>query len=165
MIATHKALAVAVFGLKCLVGVLGVLALALAAYPENAPTSGAVLTIKDAGGNIIVNIYDSQIHSGLVQLSPCDPTGFKTDAYVMQGGSTTGCNPVDLYEITDVATSTTTFTPRTDTATHQAPGSVDIAGFHIETHFICVGKCATGVTTKEKTFCNTAGTILINVLY
>ena len=180
-----KALAVAVFGLKFLVGILGVLALALPAYPQiKTPTSGTVVTISGTAGGTPVNIliYDSQIHSGVVgqvPLVPCTLADqvFKTDAFVLQGGSPTGCNAVDLYEITDVATSTSTFTPRTDNNTHQFPGATDITksaglgspllpgtGFHIETHFICVGKCATGVTTKEKTFCNTAGTICINVV-
>jgi hypothetical protein len=125
------------------------------------PTSGAAVTINGGGTNVIV--YDSQIHSGTVLPSGCDPAGFKTDADVLQGGSPTGCAPTDSFEITDVATSTATFTARTDNAVHQNSGSRDIAGFHIETHFVCVGKCADHVT-GTKTFCNTAGTICINVV-
>jgi hypothetical protein len=133
------------------------------------PTSGAMLTIKNSGGTILVQIYDSQIHSGTVQAvlpsggSPACGEGIQipTDAYVLQGGSATGCDPTDGYEVTDLATSATTFTPRTDANTHQHSGSVDIAGFHIETHYICAGACAPPTPHPPYTagFCNTSRTI------
>ena len=96
-------------GLSALVLLLA----ATAAYPQT-PTSGARLDIiGTVGGTVPVNrsIYDSQIHSGVIGNSPCDPAGFQnTDAYVLQGGSWTGCDPGDPYE------------------TAQAPGSATISG-------------------------------------
>jgi hypothetical protein len=59
--------------------------------------SGALLSMKSSDGSLNLAIYDSQIHSGIVQASPCD-NGVVTDAYVLQGGSPTGCDPGDAYE-------------------------------------------------------------------
>jgi hypothetical protein len=141
----------------------------LVAATAHAQTSGAMLTITGTLGPkatpVNIMIYDSQIHSGLVQPSPCDSQ--TTDAYVLQGGSPTGCAQSDLYEITDVASTTPPFfTARTDAATHQDSGAKPISPFSIETHFICVGKCANGVAgaSSVKSFCNTSGTICIQVL-
>jgi hypothetical protein len=101
------------------------------------PTSGAMVKIDGTVGSTPVHltIYDSQIHSGHVQFPPCDPN-FPTDAYVMQGGSWTGCDPGDDYEITD----------NSETAFHQFPGIANLTGtgysFHIETHYK-LGGCDT----------------------
>jgi hypothetical protein len=143
-----------------------------AAVAPNTPTSGAILTIKDLNNDILLDLYDSEIHNnhgfvGTVPLSPCTSADavVQTDAYVLQGGSATGCQPPDSYEITDVAASSTTLSARPNDGTHQLAGSKDIAGFHIETHFVCVGKCARNVSSgNNKTFCNTSGTICINVV-
>ena len=61
--------------------------------------SGALLTIQKSDGTLNLGVYDSQIHSGFVQSSPCD-AGLVTDAYVLQGGSPTGCDNGDPYETT-----------------------------------------------------------------
>ena len=59
--------------------------------------SGALLSIQSADGSLRLAVYDSQIHSGNIQASPCDG-GVVTDAYVLQGGSPAGCDPGDNYE-------------------------------------------------------------------
>jgi hypothetical protein len=78
------------------------------------PKSGALLTINGTvGGSVVVNrnIYDSQIHSGTVRAVPQAPNldggncnsvdvTFQTDAYILQGGSWTGCDPGDTFETT-----------------------------------------------------------------
>jgi len=58
--------------------------------------SGALLTIQKSDGSLHLGVYDSQIHSGIIQTSPCDTV--ETDAYVLQGGSPTGCDTGDPYE-------------------------------------------------------------------
>ena len=70
--------------------------------------SGALLTIQSTDKSLQLAVYDSQIHSGVVRVSPCD--GLLTDAYVLQGGSPTGCDNGDDFE------------------TGQAPGSFELAG-------------------------------------
>ena len=63
------------------------------------PTSGAMLTISGNVGSVAVsqNIYDSEIHTGnVISVGTNCSAGdamYKTDAYVMQGGSPTGCDP------------------------------------------------------------------------
>src|SRR5207248_8027901 len=64
------------------------------------PKSGALLTIEGTAGStaVHVKIYDSQIRSGLVQVVPVGggcalADQVPTDAYVLQGGSPTGCDP------------------------------------------------------------------------
>jgi len=117
------------------------------------PTSGALLTIDGSVGTTPVHltIYDSQIHSGVVQSPPCDPN-FPTDAYVLQGGSWTGCDPGDAYEITD---------GNSNLVVHQHPGIANLTGqgyaFHIETHYVCGGACT--IFSAEVPYCNTSGTI------
>jgi hypothetical protein len=59
--------------------------------------SGALLSIQSADHSLNLAVYDSQIHSGMVRASPCD-SGLMTDAYVLQGGSPTGCDNGDSYE-------------------------------------------------------------------
>jgi hypothetical protein len=144
-----------------------------------------MLTINGIVGNTPVNIviYDSQIHSGTVltvpanvpSTSPTCSTGDQavpTDAYVLQGGSATGCDTGDAFEVTD----------NNPNAVHQMPGATDITlsagpgspalpgtGFHIETHYLCSGsvslsgeggpgECGAG----ESLLCNTSGTICAN---
>ena len=126
------------------------------------PTSGALLTITGTAGTTPVNvtIYDSQIHSGQVQAVPvgtgtssCNSTDatFPTDAYVLQGGSWTGCDAGDAFEVTDTNTSG---------APHQAFGKTDVSGFHIETHYICSGACSGFLSPPTfSKYCNTSGTI------
>src|SRR5207249_3188390 len=80
-------------------------------FSQNPPTSGALLTIHGTGASsgTDLKLYDSQIHSGSVKAVP-DLTGtcsfasgdnIPTDAYVLQGGAPTGCDPNDPYEVTD----------------------------------------------------------------
>jgi hypothetical protein len=71
--------------------------------------SGALLTIQSTDGSLNLAVYDGQIHSGVVRVSPCDGA-LITDAYVLQGGSPTGCDNGDSFE------------------TGQAPGNFELAG-------------------------------------
>src|SRR5579864_232310 len=127
------------------------------------PTSGAMLTIDgtvaahgtSGATHVHLVIYDSQIHSGNVQTPPCDPN-FPTDAYVLQGGSWTGCDAGDDYEVTD---------GNILEGAHQNFGKADLIGtgysFHIETHYVCANVC-TDVKINlnlETAYCNTSGTI------
>jgi hypothetical protein len=93
--------------------------------------SGALLTIQKSDGSLHLGVYDSQIHSGFVQPSPCDGS-LVTDAYVLQGGSPTGCDNGDPYETT------------------QAHGAFEFAGagykFDIKTFY-----------TEAEGACNSAG--------
>jgi hypothetical protein len=93
--------------------------------------SGALLSIQSTDGSLNLAVYDSQIHSGIVGTSPCDG-GLVTDAYVLQGGSPTGCDPGDSYE------------------TSQAPGMFKFTGtgyeFDITTFY-----------TEAAGACNSAG--------
>lgn len=100
--------------------------------------SGALLSIQSADGSLNLAVYDSQIHSGNVQADPCDgglPTSLQTDAYVLQGGSPTGCDNGDSYE------------------TNQTPGMFEFAGsgykLDVKTFYQTGG-------------CNTSGTICAN---
>ncbi len=103
------------------------------------PKSGALLTIDGTGASsgVHLKIYDSQIHSGTVQTVPigsgtpvCTSADqIPTDAYVLQGGSATGCDPGDAFEVTD----------NNPNGTHQAPGlksQTKFSGFHVETHYL-----------------------------
>ena len=67
--------------------------------------SGALLTIKKSDGSLNLAVYDSQIHSGSARQSLCDAAGgspLTTDAYVLQGGSPTGCDNGDDFETSQV---------------------------------------------------------------
>src|SRR5439155_7058598 len=106
------------------------------------PNSGALLSIDGTGtsSGIHLKLYDSQIHSGSVGVVPVDGSGgsaclssandnIPTDAYVLQGGAPTGCDPNDPYEVTD----------NNPNGTHQASGlklETKFSGFHIETHYL-----------------------------
>jgi len=85
------------------------------------PTSGALLTIDGTAGTtaVHVKIYDSQIHSGTVQAAPTCGVADQvpTDAYVLQGGSATGCDTGDDFEVTEA---------NNPNAVHQAFGHTDI---------------------------------------
>ena len=97
-------------------------------------TSGALLTIDGTAGNAVnIKLYDSQIHSTNVQVVPTDNGSnclagdqIPTDAYILQGGAPTGCDPNDPYEVTD---------DNSISNTHQDSGQADRSGFHIETHY------------------------------
>src|SRR5437016_1656600 len=119
------------------------------------PTSGALLQIDGTAGStaVHVKIYDSQIHSGVVlAVPPCSPADqIPTDAYVLQGGSATGCDPADDFEVTDNNNSG---------QPHQASGHADLSGFHIETHYLCAGACTDVSGTGQ--ICNTSNTICAN---
>lgn len=54
-------------------------------------------TVTDGGGSLPVNfaLYDKDIHSGVPRLNPCGET---LDNYILQGGSSTGCDTGDAYE-------------------------------------------------------------------
>ena len=124
------------------------------------PTSGALLAIDSGVGSgvtVHAKIYDSQIHSGVVQPVPvgggsaCTSTDalYPTDAYVLQGGSWTGCDPGDAFEVTDSNPNTV----------HQAFGKADVSGFYIETHYICSGGCSGFPPADFSPYCNSSGTI------
>jgi hypothetical protein len=44
-----------------------------------------------------LSVFDRDIHSGVFRISPCD--GILSDSYVMQGGSPTGCDNKDGWEL------------------------------------------------------------------
>src|SRR5207249_3906222 len=108
-----------------------ILCLPLTAFAQM-PTSGALLSIDGTAGSTPVHlkIYDSQIHSGSVQAAPtCSNPGdqIPTDAYVLQGGSATGCDTGDNFEVTD----------NNPNSPHQASGvKANFSGFRIETHYL-----------------------------
>jgi hypothetical protein len=135
------------------------------------PTSGALLTITGGGAGANVFLYDSEVHTGLVETVPTGGTSscnasdatVPTDAHVGQGKSSTGCDAGDGFEVTDTSTGTVLTNLKAfghadvdATGSPVAPGT----GFHIETHYICAGTCSGGVTGTA-TFCNTSGTICI----
>ena len=111
-------------------------AVALSQTPK--PKSGAMLEIQGTVGStpIDLKLYDSQIHSGSVisvplgnastNTSNCNGNDqIPTDAYVLQGGASTGCDPGDPFEVTD-----------NNGASHQDFGQKDLSGFHIDTHYL-----------------------------
>ena len=83
------------------------------------PKSGALLEITSNDATPVkLKIYDSQIHTNVVQTVPlgdefnntsnCNSNDLvPTDAYVLQGGSPTGCDPGDPFEVAQ-ATGTAT---------------------------------------------------------
>ena len=116
------------------------------------PKSGALLEIN--GSSIDLKIYDSQIHTGTVRTVPVAGTclaldQIPTDAYVLQGGAPTGCDPDDPFE------------------TSQGPGTASLSG-GVYTFAITTAYCITGgpfagetscTTVGPGTGCNSAGTI------
>ncbi len=115
------------------------------AFSQN-PTSGALLTITSTDKTVNLAIYDSQIHTGVVQVPPCGPA-IPTDAYVLQGGAATGCDPGDPFE------------------TSQHTGTATLGNFSITTAY-CITGGGEGETSCSsvgpRTGCNTAGTICAN---
>jgi hypothetical protein len=106
-----------------IVVILGLILLAATSAFSQQLQSGALLTITSNDGLVNRAVYDSQIHSGQVQQSPCDADKVVTDAYVLQGGSPTGCDEGDLYE------------------TSQSFGTATISGngysFTVTTFYLC----------------------------
>jgi hypothetical protein len=109
------------------------------AFSAAKPTSGALVSVDGTAGSATIHIklYDSQIHSGTVQVLPVDGTqgsacsslagdNIPTDAYVLQGGSATGCDPGDNFEVTD---------DNPNNSPHQASGTANLSGFKFETHY------------------------------
>src|SRR5438128_3575898 len=119
----------------CVALVVFASAVALSQTPK--PKSGAMLEIQGTVGStpIDLKLYDSQIHSGSVQVVPVSPSGgsaclssagdnISTDAYVLQGGAPTGCDTNDPYEVTD-------YNPYTQQASG-LKSTTKFSGFHIE---------------------------------
>jgi hypothetical protein len=166
---------------------LVILLVAASAHGQvNTPTSGAMLTINNGsvnGINVNIVIYDSQIHSGQLGAAalpaPCVAADsvVTTDAYVLQGGSATGCDTGDAYEVTDGNGPAIV----SGNVVHQSFGTKDITmsqgqlagsqalpgtGFHIETHYCINGSAcnAPGIGGSIAQWCNTAtgGSICAN---
>lgn len=100
--------------------------------------SGALLTIQSSDKSLNLAVYDSQIHSNNVRISPCDAgNGYAlvTDAYVLQGGSPTGCDNGDAFE------------------TSQTPGTFTLVGsgynFGITTFYQTGGSNSGGTITAN----------------
>lgn len=119
-----------------------------------ATTTGGRLTVSGTiNGTTAVNfsLLDSQIHSGVFRISPCD--GISTDAYVLNGGSPNGCDNGDAFETT------------------QAAGNADVSGFHIKTFYqfggcntkdtICAGPDTGFLTVTNNTGFAFTGTITL----
>jgi hypothetical protein len=110
------------------------------------PMSGALLTIQ-SGGGVNLAVYDSQIHTGTVRPVPLggncvsSDTQFPTDAYVLQGGSWTGCDAGEAFEGT-LADGHFSFTSQ---------------GFDIITHYQCAPVVNGACNAPPK--CNTFGNI------
>jgi hypothetical protein len=79
------------------------------------------------GGAQAVNlsVFDSQIHSGSPGVSPCD--GITTDAFVLQGGSPSGCDNGDAFEVAQAA-GHFEFFDRAGGSSVPEPGSVALLG-------------------------------------
>lgn len=58
-------------------------------------TISGVVSLGSLSEQVDLTVSDSQIHSGVPRVSPCD--GLTTDAFVLQGGSPSGCeNPLSF---------------------------------------------------------------------
>src|SRR6266568_5664577 len=124
------------------------------------PKSGAMLEIQGTVGStpIDLRLYDSQIHSGSVQVVPTGVGGtclagdqIPTDAYVLQGGAPTGCDPNDPFEVTE----------QNPAGTHQAFGvksETKFSGFHIETHYLSEPIVSISTATLNRRFNTTTYT-------
>src|SRR5437667_7674114 len=136
------------------------------------PKSGAMLEIQGTVGStpIDLKLYDSQIHSGSVMPVPlgnastntsnCNGNDqIPTDAYVLQGGAPTGCDPGDPYEVTE-----------NNAGTHQASGlksETKFSGFHIDTHYlsepiVSITAASQSDTTTTYTYSVTRGADLVS---
>jgi len=141
------------------------------------PTSGALLTITGGGANVF--LYDSEVHTGLVETVPTGGTSscnasdatVPTDAHIGQGKSSTGCDAGDGFEVTDTSTGGTRTNLKAfghaDVDTTGSPVNLATCGtkcgFHVETHYICAGQCSDGVSGND-TVCNKNGNICIGNL-
>lgn len=56
------------------------------------------VTLGTGSEAVTLSVSDSMIHSGSARVAPCD--GISTDAFVLQGGSSTGCDNQDAFETT-----------------------------------------------------------------
>src|SRR5207253_4489045 len=81
-----------------------------------------------------------------------------TDAYVLQGGAPTGCDPGDAFEVTD----------NNPNPTHQASGlKTNFSGFRIETHYLSeptvniTGATNNGDTTTTYAYSLTLGADIV----
>ncbi len=141
----------------------GLISLAAASAFSQTPTSGAVLTINGSVGSVSVirNIYDSQIHTGtVITVGTNCGTGdaaYKTDAYVLQGGSPTGCDPGDPFETSQgTGTATISGTGYSFTVT-----TVYTYGPKCNTNGnICVGTAGGGPDTGFLTITNNSGSFV-----
>ncbi len=111
------------------------------------PTSGALLTISgtvtSGATNMPVNttIGDRDIHSGVFSTVPVAAAGnasncmsadqLSTDAYVLQAGAPTGCDPGDLYEGNQISANDGHAT------LNSLAGSAVAYSFAITTHYQC----------------------------
>jgi hypothetical protein len=105
------------------------------------PKSGALLTITN-GSSVNLKIYDSQIHTGNVRTVPVAGNclagdQIPTDAYVLQGGAPTGCDPGDAFE------------------TSNGTGTATLGNFTITTQYPCASSASCGGT--DTTICETSG--------
>ena len=127
------------------------------------PKSGALLEIDGTqnGSAVHLKIYDSQIHTSVVQAPPagtlsndsnCNPDDLvPTDAYVLQGGSATGCDPGDAFETTQQLGSATlgsfTITTNYPLVGHDVSEYCESMG---NTTHICIGGANTSVAMPSR---------------
>src|SRR5437016_1302895 len=112
---------------------MALVVLASAVALSQTPKSGALLTITSDDSSVNLKIYDSQIHTGTVRTVPTNGQDLNsscvsadqipTDAYVLQGGAPTGCDPGDPFE----------------TSPSQQHGSAMLGNFTITTKYPLVG--------------------------
>src|SRR5438094_2223735 len=128
------------------------------------PKSGALLTITSTPPDNSVNlkIYDSQIHTGTVRTVPlpgdvtfpgssCGTSDqIPTDAYVLQGGSPTGCDANDPFETASTQIGSATLSG--GGYTFSITAAYCITGTPVEGEISCT-------TVGPETGCNSAGTI------
>ena len=116
------------------------------------PKSGALLTIQSTDGTVNLKIYDSQIHTGTVRTVPLGTKAnggncvsadqIPTDAYVLQGGAPTGCDPGDDFETAKGAGVT---------------GTATLGNFLITTNYLCAAKSCG--SKSNSTSCESVGNV------
>src|SRR5436309_14339053 len=117
------------------------------------PKSGALLTIQSTDGTVNLKIYDSQFHTGTVRTVPLATKAnggncvsadqSPTDAYVLQGGAPTGCDPGDPFEVA------------------QHNGTATLGNFNITTKYICAAANCEGAPGLNSPQCNDNHTVCI----
>jgi len=125
------------------------------------PQSGALLSIDGTGtsSGVHLKIYDSQIHTGTVRT----PAGngscsallgsddIPTDAYVLQGGAPTGCDPGDDFETNFGAGVTGTKTLGNFTITTNYPlvghDQPEVCEYTGNSGGVCIGEANSSVDT------------------